>query len=377
MISADEKYSVGSHWVALKSSRKWILACTLAAAAGAGFLSSLQPRIFGAKTLLLVSESKIAEPDAKFPNFVYYELLKTYETFVFNDSLLQKTIENFGLQKAPYRLNVETLRPMLQVSLLKNTRLLEISVEFPDSRLAADIANFFARQAVNLNEEMNARDRQRAVLFLRREMEQARHNLESSNNRLTEFNKTSGIEKKRELIRSLSGQVSEDETKLSRLKVELTERLAKHPGQKAEADAEVPALKAKVEISQKDVLRNTRKLDRLMQENAAKEGILSQLSAENNLASENYSAVGKKLQGASSRVNARTIDLQQVSPALPPERPAKPRTPLNILLGAVFGFLASTLLSLLVQNFSSPKRTTEEGHGEEKLREIKRGSKGY
>jgi uncharacterized protein involved in exopolysaccharide biosynthesis len=377
MMPVDEKYSVGSHWLALKSSRKWILACTLTAALGAGFFSSLQPKIFRAKTLLLVSESKITEPDAKFPNFVYYELLKTYETFLFNDSLLQKTIENFGLQKAPYKLNVETLRPMLQVSLLKNTRLLEVSVEFPDAGLAADIANFFARQAVNLNEEMNARDRQRAVLFFQREMEQARHNLESSNDRLTEFNKTSGIEKRRESIRSLSGQVSEDEASLSRLKAELSERLAKRPGQMAEAAAEVPALKAEVEISQKAVLGNTRKLDRLIQENAAKEGILSQLSTENNLAGENYSALGKKLQEASSRVSARTIDLQQVSPALPPERPVKPRTPLNILLGAAFGFLASTLLSLLIQNLSSPKRKTEEPHGEEKLREIKRGSKGH
>jgi uncharacterized protein involved in exopolysaccharide biosynthesis len=376
MTPIDEKYSVGSHWLALKSSRKWILACALTAALGAGVFSSLQPKIFGAKTLLLVSESKITEPDAKFPNFVYYELLKTYETLIFNDSLIQKTIENFGLQKAPYKLNVETLRPMLKVSLLKNTRLLEMRVEFPDARLAADIANFFARQAVNLNEEMNATDRQRAVLFFQREMEQGRHNLESANNRLTEFNKTSGIEKRRESIRSLSGQVSEEEASLSRLKVELSEHLAKRPRQTTEADVEVLALKNEVAIAQKALLETTRRLDRLTQENAAKEGTLNQLSTENNLAGENYSALGKKLQEASSRVSARTIDLQQASPALPSERPIKPRTPLNILLGAAFGFLASTLLSLLIQNLSSPRGKTEECRGEEKLREIKRGSKG-
>jgi uncharacterized protein involved in exopolysaccharide biosynthesis len=377
MMPVDEQYSVGSHWLALKKSRKWILACTLTAALGAGLLSSLQPRIFGAKTFLLVSTSKTTEADEKLSNFIYYELLKTYETLIFNDSIIQKIIENFGLQKPPYKLSAETLRPKLDVSLLKNTRLLEIRVEFPDARLAAEIANFFARQAVNLNEEMNTRDRERAVLFFQKEMEQARQQLVSANNRLAEFSGASGIEKRRERIRSLLEQVSQDETRLSRLKVELSERLAKPARQTAEADAEALALKNEVELSQKDLLETTRKLDRLTQENAAKEGILDQLSTENSLARENYSAVGKKLQEASSRVSARTTDLQQASPALPSERSIKPRTPLNILLGAVFGLLASMLLSLVIQNHASPKRKTEERHGEERLRDIKRGSKGY
>src|SRR3989442_70941 len=106
MMPVDESYSVGSHWLALKSSRKWILACTLIAAVGAGVFSSLQPKIFRAKTLLLDSES-------------------------------------------------------------------------------------------------------------------ARHHLQSANNHPREFNRTSGIEKRRKLIRSLSEQISQDETRLSHLKVEL------------------------------------------------------------------------------------------------------------------------------------------------------------
>ena len=377
MESDEARHSLLSFWLVLKSSRKWILACTLTAAAGAGLISSLQPRIFGAKTLLLVSESRITEPDTKVSNFVYYELLKTYETLVANDFLIQKIMENFGLQKAPHQLSVETLKRMLQVSLVKNTRLLEVSVEFPDARMAADIANFFARQAVDLNEEMNAKDRQKVIMFFQKEMAQIQQNLESSNNRLAEFNRTSGIEKIEESVRSLSGQVSQDQTRLSRLKVELSGRLARGAVRLAETDPEVLALKAEVQTLQQVLLAHTRELDEVIQKKTAKEGILSQLSAENNLASENYSALGKRLQEASLRISARTIELQQVAPALPPERPLRPRTPFNILLGAAFGFLASVLLSLLIQNFSSPKRREQERQGEEKLREIKLGSKGY
>ena len=99
-------------------------------------------------------------------------------------------------------------------------------------------------------------------------------------------------------------------------------RLAKRAVRMAETDPEVLALKAEVETSQQVLLAHTRELDRLIQKKTAKEGILSQLSAENNLASENYSALGKRLQEASLRVSARTIELQQVAPALPPERPS-------------------------------------------------------
>src|SRR5262249_51191631 len=161
-------------------------------------------------TLLLVSESKITEPDTKISNFVYYELLRTYETFIFNDSLIKKTIEHFGLEKAPYSLTVERFRRnrMLQVSLQKNTRLLEVSVEFPNARLAADIANFFAAQAVDLNETMNAKDRERATRFFRGEMERALQDLESSNTGLTQFKTASGVEEAPELVQRQMEQLS-------------------------------------------------------------------------------------------------------------------------------------------------------------------------
>jgi len=377
MIPVDPEYSVKTQWLAFKGGWKWVLTCALATAVGAGLLSSFQPRIFGAKTLLLVSQSKIAEADSKFSNYVYYELLKTYETLLLNDSLIQKTIEHFGLQRAPYKLNVDTMRPMLRVSLLKSTWLLEINVEFPDRHLAAEIANFFAKEAVNLNEEMNARDRRKAVLFFQREMEEARHNLESSNNRLAEFNKSAGIEKTRELIRGLSKQPSENESKLSRSKVELSEHQARRPVQVAEGNAQGVTRKAEIETSQNARPGNTRNLDRRIEENTAKEGLLSQLSAENSLATENYLAAGRKLREASLSASSKTVDLQQLSPALPSERPIRPRIPLNILLGALFGFLASALLTLLIQNLASPRKKKEEHQVEEKLRDIRRSSKGY
>jgi tyrosine-protein kinase Etk/Wzc len=375
MIPVDERYSVGSHWLALKSSRKWILASTLIAAVGAGLFSSVQTRIFGAKTQLLVLESKIGTPDLRVPN----EVLRSYETFLLDDSLIQNTINNFGLQRPPYRLSVEAFRRgrVLRISLQKDTRILEIAVEFPQAQLAADIANFFAKQAIGLNEEMSVRDRQKVVLFFQKEMERASENLEVSNKRLAEFIQTSRIEETRLLAQRLSQRMAEDEARLFYLRVEQATSVAKRKGQNPENNGEELNLSAEIGALQEILRVEARKLSQLMQEKVAREGTLNQLTAENKLAGDNYAMLGRRVQEASLMVSARAVDLRQVSPALTPERPIRPRTPLNILLGAIFGFLASTLLTLLIQNFSSPRKRTEERHDEEKLREIRRGSTGY
>jgi len=375
MVFADKEYTLQNLWLALKSSRKWILASTLIAALGAGLLSSVQTRIFGAKTQLLVSESKIGTPDFRVPN----ELLRSYETFLLDDSLIQNTINNFGLQRPPYGLSVEAFRRggVLRISLQKDTRILGIAVEFPQAKLAADIANFFAKQAIGLNEQMNVRQRQRVVLFFQNEMERASENLQVASNRLAEFTQTSRIEETRLLVKHLSERMSGDEARLSHLRTDLSVSQARRQSLNPENNGEELDLSAEIGALQEILRVDARKLSQLVQEKVAKEETLNQLTTENKLAGDNYLMLGRRVQEASLMVSARAVDLRQVSPALTPERPIRPRTPLNILLGAIFGFLASTLLTLLIQNFSSPRKRTEERHDEEKLREIRRGSTGY
>ena len=88
-MSSSEEYSLWKHWAVLKARRKWILACTLVAGLSAGLISFLQPRIFGAKTLILVSKSRTADPDTKVSSLMLYEVLRTYKTLLFNDSIIE------------------------------------------------------------------------------------------------------------------------------------------------------------------------------------------------------------------------------------------------------------------------------------------------
>jgi len=157
----------------LRRQARWILAGTALCGLAALVISLLMPKIYRATTDILVSESKIGATPAV-PSW-QYALLPTYVPFVDNDALLAKAIRRFHLDQPPYSLTPHRLRSRdyLDVSIPKSMRLLEISVEFPDARLAADLANFLARTAVEFNTEMNAQDTESTQSFLKQRMDQA------------------------------------------------------------------------------------------------------------------------------------------------------------------------------------------------------------
>jgi len=383
-------------WSPLRKRFRLVVLCTLTAALGSGVLSFWQDRLYRATTYLLLAESKLADVESKTTNFVYYELLRSYETLINNDYLVSKTIRKFELQKPPYELSVDSFRRrgVLRVELSKNTRLLEVTVEFPNARLAAEICNYFVDQAVAFNEELNSRDAEKARLFLKEQLDHAGQNVELTQNRLLEFNQSSTVEGLRESVRSLSAEKSGNETELAALQLELTRTAAKRESLAAssgtsgdpesavqfrivEMQSEIAGIKASVEALRKVLETSKQTLARLEREKALKENTQQQLLDEYDLARENYATLSKKYQDASINVGARSTDLKMITPAVVPERPFKPRIVLNIILAAGFGLLLSVGLSFLLHNLETPKVMREvEFPVEEKIVEVRRQGKG-
>jgi uncharacterized protein involved in exopolysaccharide biosynthesis len=255
-----------------------------------------------------------------------------------------KTIQKFDLQKTPYELSVDSFRRrgVLRVELSKNTRLLEVTVEFPNAQLAAEICNYFVNQAVAFNEELNSRDAEKARLFLKERLDRAGQSLEVARNALLRFNQSSTIEGLRESVRSLLAEKSENETELAALHLELTRNAAKRESlvtssgssndpesavqyRIVEMQSETAGIKATMEALRKVLETNKQTLARLEKEKAVKESTLQQLLDEYDLARESYSTLSKKYQDASINVGARSTDLKMITPAVVPERPFKPR----------------------------------------------------
>ena len=122
-------------------------------------LSLILPKTYRATTYIMVSESKIGA-GSKDSAALQLAMLPTFIPFVDNDALIQDTIRKFHLDGPPHNLSVDRFRRRnyLDVRIPKSTRLLEVNVEFPDARMAADLANALTHDAIDFNDRMNATD---------------------------------------------------------------------------------------------------------------------------------------------------------------------------------------------------------------------------
>ncbi|MEW5975331.1 MAG: hypothetical protein AB1898_05935 [Acidobacteriota bacterium] len=417
----DDILTFPKAWVALSSRKGLVLVISGLCGLSALIFSLSQPKIYQAKTYLLVSESKIADADARAPNYVYYELLRSYETLIQNDYLVQEMIHAFGLQNPPHSLTVDRFRRdgYLTVSLSKNTRLLEIAVEFPDPGLAMQMANHFVESVVKFNEAMTRGDSQRARSAIQAELEQATLQERNASHDLTEFVRESRLQERREEFWTVSEEKARVENELSVLIVSLSKQMARKstlesvaerlagprlsggqgqspagPRQedgvasrplRAAIERDVIELESEIRAAQAGVrtLKERHeslegRLRVLQREIGPKEATLRRLDELYQQASENRAAQEKRYREAAINALARSTVLKPVAPAIQPERPVRPRVLLNTLLASLSGLLLTTLGTLIAHRLAAVSQRTEEiaPRSEDNLHELKRNLRG-
>ena len=86
---------------------------------------------------------------------IYFESLKTYESFAASDTLFQKAIAQADLRALLGARSIESIkRRVLKVGIVRNTRILEISATLPDPRKAQALAQFVAESTASLNRSL-------------------------------------------------------------------------------------------------------------------------------------------------------------------------------------------------------------------------------
>ncbi len=400
---ADEHLS--RRMEALYHHRKWILGGIILASLTALVVSLFLPNIYRATTYVLVSESKI---EASSQNAMWqYSLIRTYVPFVDSDALIGRAIRDLHLDQSPYGLTVDSFRRhrYLDVDVPKGTRLLEIDVEFPDARLAADLANYLAQNAAGFNNELTMRETQSTQAFLKQRLDQsAKHLAEIEAERLT-IKKNATLEEREKQISILldekaqvDGQV--EQYRIARAQKEaqvkaLAEQLAKQPQilslkksvtsdpfvqhvvekgggnadgqlavteeslstvhehlqqQYAEALASARSNEAAAQTGESDLAAINAKIGRLLQESIVRKSEVERVDRQYQIAKEDFETADRSYQNASVAVTAQSQDLKQLAPATPPQRPVSPNVVLNVVLAT---FLSGALLSLAALTWES------------------------
>jgi succinoglycan biosynthesis transport protein ExoP len=383
----------------LRRQARWIGAGTALCGLAALIISLLMPKIYRATTYVLVSESKIgATPTA--PSW-QYSLLPTYVPFVDNDELLAQTIQHFNLDQPPYSLTPHRFRTRdyLDVNIPKATRLLEISVEFPDAKLAAGLANYLAQRAAEFNTRLNAQDTESSQAFLKQRVDHAATHLAETEATLLRVRERAQIEDQEKALSILLAQKERAAGELQQLTLELSKdqsragslqkALAQEPRtiqlkkslsadrtlqraadklgldsrgtlstteealnatheeldqQLAAANADVAAEKAGVDTASKSLAKVDGRIQSLLCNLTRLRAEIDKADRDFSLAKEAYEASSRDYRNASVTVSAKSQDLKQVAPALVPEKPVRPRIILNVILAVLFG---ATLLSMI------------------------------
>jgi uncharacterized protein involved in exopolysaccharide biosynthesis len=402
MMEYDDDRKLARRIRRLRCHARWILAGTALGGLAVLSISLLLPKTYRATTYVLVSDSKIATtPQGQMWQFA----MPTFVPFVDNDELVAKALERFHLDQPPYNLTPEKFRRKnyLDVSIPKATRLLEISVEFPEARLAADLANDLARTAVEYNNRMNASDTEATQNFLKQRLDQAAlRATEAAANRLQVSEKARIEDRENQLAIRLSQKeqisnqleqlrltLAQNEERAKSLQTALgneprtyqlkksitTDRFLERAAEKMNLDsqgvlssteealntthdelrrqfAETSATAASAQAGIKQASTRLAEIDaetsRLLGETTRLRSEMDKVEQDYSLAREAFEAASRDYRNASVTVSAKSQDLKQVAPALVPERPTRPRPLLNTLLGLLLSFtlLTGTALTL-------------------------------
>ena len=375
------------HWL-------WILTGGCACGAAALVVSLFLPNVYRATTYLLISESKIGE-SARDTNLQQMAMLPTFVPFVDNDALIDESLKKLQLDQPPYNLTLDVFRRRnyLDVRTPKSTRLLELNVEFPDARLAADLANEVAQGAVQYNQKLNATDTVATQEFLRKQLDRALESqVEAAAQKLKAL-EDARIEDREKELSILLAEKDRLSTQLQQLRLELVQNQGRTQSlEKALADeperislkrsvtsdrfVELAATRAfpdgtPLVVTEESVnkvreeMRQTfvsasvnsaaqtagiaaatarlnqvnREISELISRITALRGRIETANQAYLLAVETTKTASRDYQAASVTVSSKSQDMKQIAPAIIPQRPVRPRILINTLMGFLLGVL--------------------------------------
>lgn len=299
----------------------------------------------------------------------------------------------------PRQVLLEQAKKSLKVRAQGQTRIIEILVDSPDAKLAADFANTLASEYIDMNLEARWQMTQRTGEWLSRQLEEMRIKLEQSEDRLQTYARQAGLmftekqgsveeDRLRQLQEELSkaraeriarqsrfelakasppetladvlndASLREYQTKLTDLRREESELATTYTGEHAKLKrvrAQLETIQAALKSERDAILQRIRndyeeavrrekllELDydrqsRLVSEQNEKAIQYNILKREVDSNRQLYDAMLERVRSASVASALRASNVRVVDAAQPPEFPYKPRVALNTALGLLLG----------------------------------------
>ena len=319
--------------------RRWraIAAACAVAAFASGVASLLLPRKYTASTRILVEPpagSDVRVSTAVSP--IYLESLRTYETFAASDQLFLQAVTHFGLRDAT---PIDRLKKsVLKVTVLRNTKILEVSATLRDPKKAHELALYIAEEAVKLNREAGRAGEREFAADAEKRVAETRAAMERADRGWSDAARQRPVE---QLTAQLQADV-EVRGRIERQAIAAQVDVAA-AGKDATAEARARAAEYRAQLDALD-----RRIAGEQAELASRATRINQLEAERNSAQAAYKTAETHLEDVRASAGYRGERLNIVDPGVVPERPSSPNVPLNVL-AAVFAALVLSVLYVLAE----------------------------
>ncbi len=335
----------------LRSRWHWIAASAALAMGLAATISLVMTPQYTATARLVIEPPAGADVRAATAvSPIYLESLKTYEHFADSDSLFQKAVERFGLKARP----IESLkRRVLQVQLVHNTRIMEISATLPDAGKAQALARFLAEETVAINRASVSESDQDLLRGIEQQAAELRASLRETDASWAKAISTeplAGLQSAMEQAADLRSKIEEQVQMVELDIADLTERTKTGPDpaeyRKQESNARARLVELRQQLQGLD--RQEAERERLL---ATRQAHRDQLDAERKAGQTALAGVETRLRDTRSETGFRGERLKVIDPGIVPERPSSPNLPLNVVVALLAGLVLPVLYLSLEMSF--------------------------
>jgi len=287
---------------------------------------------------------------------IYLESLKTYEEFARGDSLFRGALDRYHLRALLGAGPIESLKKrVLKVTLVRNTRILEIAATLPDARRAQELAQFVAESAVNLNQGILADSDRELLGGISADEQQARERLNAAEAdwaREMASEPTQDLQAGIENGAELRARVQQD---VINAEVDLADAVQREKQVKDTHSADAPGETADARARLDEMRRQLAAIDAQMAQRekllAERLGHRDRIDAERKAAQAGLAAVETRLREARADAGYRGERLRIVDPGIVPERPSSPNIPLDVAAGLLLGALLPLLYLAIEMNY--------------------------
>ena len=345
----------------LRSRAGWIAASAAVAAGLAAVASLLMTPQYTATARLVIDPPAGADLRAAMAvSPIYLESLKTYERFADSDSLFQKAAQRFELPGRP----IESLkRRVLQVQLVRNTRILEISATLPDAKKAQALALFLAEATVEINRASVSESDQDLLRVIEQQARELRTRLQETDAswaRAIAAEPLAGLQAAMEQAAELRSKIEEQAQSVELEIADVAERAktAADEGEwrKQESNARARLMEMRKQI--RDLERQGAEREKLL---ATRQAHRDQLDAERKAGQAALAAMETRLRDARGEAGFRGERLKIIDPGIVPERPSSPNLPLNVAAALVAGLVLPIHYLTLEMSFQARRAALARG----------------